>query len=311
MAKDGAEAIQIMKDNILSHDMTTVKENIVGVLLDLVMPNVDGFGVLDFMKENYLFTRVPVAIISGDETRETRKKVYQYEIVDMLEKPFNTEQIRRRIGKLINLFMSSNNLQSIVEVQNEELKVTEQSKSLEELKVVVNQIVQNILNNPESTRLKKMVRLLSISLGNKFPKYNIDSKFVDSMINNCALYNIGAIAMNNDVVITGTSIKQEIEYGLSITKNIIEDEAERQVADNIIKYSCELYGGGGYPNGVSGDDIPVEAQIVNIVVRISQYSKSKGIQGAIKNILTLEANKYNPDLLAALEDCKEDLKDIN
>lgn len=311
MAKDGNEAIKIIEDNIVNNDIFTIKENIVGILLDLVMPNLDGFGVLEYLQKHNLFSRIPVAIISGDETRETRKKVYQYDIVDMLEKPFNTEQIRRRMGKLINLFLSSNNLQNIVEVQNEELKATEDQKSLEELKVVINQIVQNISNNAESTRIKKMVRLLAISLGNKYAKYNIDSKYVDAMINYCPLYNIGAIAMSNDVVITGDSIKKEIEYGLSITKNIIKDEADRTIADNIIKFSCENYGGGGYPNGIVGDDIPIEAQITNLVVRISQFSRSKGIQEAIKNILSNEATKYNPDLLDALNDCKDDIKDIN
>lgn len=311
MAKDGNEAIQIIKDNLVNNDIFTVKENIVGILLDLVMPNMDGFGVLDYLQKNNLLSRIPVAIISGDETRETRKKVYQYDIVDMLEKPFNTEQIRRRMGKLINLFLSSNNLQNIVEVQNEELKLTEDQKSLEELKVVINQICQNIMNNQESTRLKKMVRLLAISLGNKYPKYNIDSKYVDAMINYCSLYNIGAIAMNSNVVITGDSIKKEIEYGLSITKNIIKDESIRTVADNIIKYSCENYYGGGYPDGISGDNIPIEAQITSLAVRISQYSQSKGIQAAVKNIIVDESSKYNPDLVDALDMCKDDIKNIN
>ena len=119
VAKNGLEAINIITDNVLTSSVSGNHENIVGMLLDLVMPESDGFDVLEFMKSNDLFNRIPVAIISGDETRETRKRVYQYDIVDMLEKPFNTENIRRRFGKIINLYQSSNSLQNIVEVQNE------------------------------------------------------------------------------------------------------------------------------------------------------------------------------------------------
>ena len=104
VAKNGEEAINIITENVLSSNLNESKENIVGMLLDLIMPESDGFEVLDFMRSNDLFSKIPVAIISGDESRETRKRVYQYEIVDMLEKPFNTENIRRRFGKIIKLY---------------------------------------------------------------------------------------------------------------------------------------------------------------------------------------------------------------
>ena len=143
MAKDGAEAIELMKNNIVSPKENTVPENIVGVLLDLIMPVCDGFKVLDYMRDHNLFSKLPVAIISGDETRETRKRVYEYDIVDMLEKPFNTENVRRRITKFINLHIMSNNLQNIVDIQNEELD-KKAEKNNENVRLIINQIVENI-----------------------------------------------------------------------------------------------------------------------------------------------------------------------
>lgn len=91
-AKDGEEAINIIKAN-------TNNGNIVAVLLDLNMPNVDGFAVLEYMKENKLFTEMPVSIISGDSSKETIDKAFTYQIVDMLGKPFNDTDIRRVIEK--------------------------------------------------------------------------------------------------------------------------------------------------------------------------------------------------------------------
>ena len=307
VAKNGEEAINIITENVLSSDLNGSKENIVGMLLDLIMPGSDGFEVLNFMRSNDLFSRIPVAIISGDESRETRKRVYQYEIVDMLEKPFNTENIRRRFGKIIKLYQSSNNLQNIVDVQNEELKTANDNKSLE---IIINKIINNIETSKESNALKKIVRLISLTLANNYPKYNLEAKYIDKIVNTCALYNVGSIALSKDSVITSDAIKEEIEYGEILLKNYIKDEGTLLVANNIIKYSFENFNGTGYPNSISGESIPIEAQITNIAVRIYQYALSKSFNVAIKNILVTESKKYNPDLIKVVNDIKKELKEI-
>lgn len=307
VAKNGEEAINIITENVLSSNLNGSKENIVGMLLDLIMPESDGFEVLNFMRSNDLFSRIPVAIISGDESRETRKRVYQYEIVDMLEKPFNTENIRRRFGKIIKLYQSSNNLQNIVDVQNEELKTANDNKSLE---IIINKIINNIETSKESNALKKIVRLISVTLANNYPKYNLEAKYIDKIVNTCALYNVGSIALSKDSVITSDAIKEEIEYGEILLKNYIKDEGTLLVANNIIKYSFENFNGTGYPNSISGESIPIEAQITNIAVRIYQYALSKSFNVAIKNILVTESKKYNPDLIKVVNDIKKELKEI-
>ena len=307
VAKNGEEAINIITENVLSSNLNGSKENIVGMLLDLIMPGSDGFEVLNFMRSNDLFSRIPVAIISGDESRETRKRVYQYEIVDMLEKPFNTENIRRRFGKIIKLYQSSNNLQNIVDVQNEELKTANDNKSLE---IIINKIINNIETSKESNALKKIVRLISVTLANNYPKYNLEAKYIDKIVNTCALYNVGSISLSKDSVITSDAIKEEIEYGEILLKNYIKDEGTLLVANNIIKYSFENFNGTGYPNSISGESIPIEAQITNIAVRIYQYALSKSFNVAIKNILVTESKKYNPDLIKVVNDIKKELKEI-
>ena len=307
VAKNGEEAINIITENVLSSNLNESKENIVGMLLDLIMPESDGFEVLDFMRSNDLFSKIPVAIISGDESRETRKRVYQYEIVDMLEKPFNTENIRRRFGKIIKLYQSSNNLQNIIDVQKEELKTVNDNKSLE---IIINKIINNIETSKESNTLKKIVRLISLTLANNYPKYNLEAKYIDKIVNTCALYNVGSIALSKDSVITSDAIKEEIEYGEILLKNYIKDEGTLLVANNIIKYSFENFNGTGYPNSISGESIPIEAQITNIAVRIYQYALSKSFNVAIKNILVNESKKYNPDLIKVVNDIKKELKEI-
>ena len=93
-AENGEEAINIIKANIDNDFIETI-------LLDLNMPKVDGFAVLDYMKENNLLSKIPVSIISGDSSKETIDRAYTYQIVDMLEKPFNDQSVKMVIEKTL------------------------------------------------------------------------------------------------------------------------------------------------------------------------------------------------------------------
>ena len=75
---------------------------IVGLLLDLNMPGTDGFYVLNYFKNNNLFKRIPVSIISGDDSKETIDKAFTYEIVDLLNKPFGVDNIKNVVSKMEN-----------------------------------------------------------------------------------------------------------------------------------------------------------------------------------------------------------------
>lgn len=301
MAKDGIEAIEIIQRNLLSKDSVD-KQNIVGILLDLIMPVSDGFQVLNFLKTYNLLARIPVAIISGDETRETRKKVYTYDIVDMLEKPFNTENIRTRINKIISLYLSSNNLQNLLVSKRKDITGVES-----DLKIILKSIVNNITTNEYSTRLKRMAELMLNELQN-IASYNIDSKFKDAIISGIPLYNIGAIAIKDDEVVTRNSLKREIDYGLKIASFVIDDMSILNVTNNIIKYSCEMYNGTGYPDGIKGSVIPIEAQLTNLIVRLC--SKGKVTPTILKSIIEVENAKYNPDLIMVLNNVKKEIKKI-
>ena len=92
IANDGAEALSLIKTNI---------DKIECMLLDLNMPNVDGFQVLDYFKENNLFNKVPVAIITGEGSQDNVKRAYTYPIIDMLQKPFNEANVKNIVDKLL------------------------------------------------------------------------------------------------------------------------------------------------------------------------------------------------------------------
>ncbi len=95
IAYNGKEAIDIVKNN--------VDNSIVGCLLDLNMPEVDGFAVLDYFKENNLFKRIPVCIITGDVAKDRIDRAFNYDIVDVLAKPFTFEAVRNGVEKIVSL----------------------------------------------------------------------------------------------------------------------------------------------------------------------------------------------------------------
>ena len=90
-AQDGQEAIKLVDEN---------KEILRGMLLDLNMPNVNGFSVLQHFKDNNLFATIPVAIITGDDSKETIMKAFDYPIVDVLAKPFNENDVKRVLSTM-------------------------------------------------------------------------------------------------------------------------------------------------------------------------------------------------------------------
>ena len=157
----------------------------------------------------------------------------------------------------------------------------------------MNQIVKNYINSPESIKLSKCVRVLTLKLIETNPEFSIDNKYLDAITRNAPLYNIGAIAMNENMVITSETIKQEIENGLTIVDNYVSDDYEKKITNNIVKYSCEMYNGLGYPDGLKGEDIPIEAAITNMIVRVVS---STSITNGIKEVLE-DSSKYNPKLI--------------
>ena len=94
MASNGREALDIVS--------TMPEGEIIAVLLDLNMPDMNGFAVLDFFKQRNLFEKIPVSIITGDNSRETMNRVFSYKIVDVLIKPFSAYDIERVVSKMIN-----------------------------------------------------------------------------------------------------------------------------------------------------------------------------------------------------------------
>lgn len=302
MATNGEEAISILEDNS-NRNMFESRDNIVGIFLDLVMPKMDGFGVLDYLNRNNYLSKIPVAIISGDYSKETRDRVYGYHIADMLEKPFNTEIIKHRVNNLVNLYKSSNSLNEMILNQYADLKNV--------IDTIISAYKYDYASNIEM--IKRYSFIIGTDIMNNYREYNLDEARVNLIAEASCYYDIGYYAIPRVIYSKDSNFTKEeadivknypiigskiVKYGL---KNM-GDSAFMEYAYEITRYYHERYDGTGYPEGLRGDAIPISACIValsalfNNFVRL--YSNSEDIRDAI---CRLSGSKFNPRIIESFK----------
>lgn len=302
MATNGEEAISILEDNS-NRNMFESRDNIVGIFLDLVMPKMDGFGVLDYLNRNNYLSKIPVAIISGDYSKETRDRVYGYHIADMLEKPFNTEIIKHRVNNLVNLYKSSNSLNEMILNQYADLKNV--------IDTIISAYKYDYASNIEM--IKRYSFIIGTDIMNNYGEYNLDEARVNLIAEASCYYDIGYYAIPRVIYSKDSNFTKEeadivknypiigskiVKYGL---KNM-GDSAFTEYAYEITRYYHERYDGTGYPEGLRGDAIPISACIVALSALfnnfVRSYSNSENIRDAI---CKLSGSKFNPRIIESFK----------
>ena len=302
MATNGEEAISILEDNS-NRNMFESRDNIVGIFLDLVMPKMDGFGVLDYLNRNNYLSKIPVAIISGDYSKETRDRVYGYHIADMLEKPFNTEIIKHRVNNLVNLYKSSNSLNEMILNQYADLKNV--------IDTIISAYKYDYASNIEM--IKRYSFIIGTDIMNNYGEYNLDEARVNLIAEASCYYDIGYYAIPRVIYSKDSNFTKEeadivknypiigskiVKYGLKNTGN----SAFTEYAYEITRYYHERYDGTGYPEGLRGDAIPISACIVALGALfnnfVRSYSNSEDIRDAI---CKLSGSKFNPRIIESFK----------
>lgn len=302
MATNGEEAISILEDNS-NRNMFESRDNIVGIFLDLVMPKMDGFGVLDYLNRNNYLSKIPVAIISGDYSKETRDRVYGYHIADMLEKPFNTEIIKHRVNNLVNLYKSSNSLNEMILNQYADLKNV--------IDTIISAYKYDYASNIEM--IKRYSFIIGTDIMNNYGEYNLDEARVNLIAEASCYYDIGYYAIPRVIYSKDSNFTKEeadivknypiigskiVKYGLKNMGN----SAFTEYAYEITRYYHERYDGTGYPEGLRGDAIPISACIVALSALfnnfVRSYSNSEDIRDAI---CKLSGSKFNPRIIESFK----------
>ena len=299
IANNGRDAIDTLKR---CKDETI---NISCIFLDLIMPVLDGFSVLDYLNDNNYLNKMPVIIISGNYDKDTRNRAYSYQIADMLEKPFNAQVIKHRIENLISLYGSSGIINEMMLEQHENLKD------------VINGIVYayEIDNNSIINLVKRYMRILTMQVSVMYPEYNINSNAIDKMANSSIYYGIGNYILPKQVMQKKTQYSDEemkiIKYanvnGSSIVKYVVANnnsEVDSKYAYEITRYHAEHFDGTGYPEELSGVGIPLSAQIAALVIEyVNLINTMVPINyDRIASLIEMEANhKFNPKIVEAFK----------
>lgn len=251
------------------------------ILLDISMPEIDGFVFCSMLKKNAKTRGIPVIFISAMNSPEDKIKGFESGAVDFIAKPFEAEEVLLRIGIHLKMYK----MQQELEIYNKKLNriINEQiGRIYEEQKNIIYALVKlisrrNSFIGGHLDNVGKNSRLLAMSL-QLSPKYNnqITNSFIEAIEITSQLYDIGKITISDSVLLKRSELNtEEIELiethpvvGAEILDEIFNMNKNNELlkmAIEIAKYHHENWDGSGYPEGLSGTEIPLPARIVSII----------------------------------------------
>ena len=309
MAANGKEAIEYLENNF-NKSVTSKVDNILSIFLDLTMPVLDGFAVLEYLsKKNYL-SKIPVVIISGDYEKDTKNRVYNYNIADMLEKPFDFQIVRHRIGNFINLYKSSNSLSNIINDQNNDLKD------------IINAFVYTYkFDYSDNIKMvKKYVEILANQVKEDYEEYKLNNSLVNKMVEAAEYYDIGFYSIPRKLLnkrgnLTEeelVSIKDYPLFGSKMINYVFNEASDTKLKDytnEIATYYHENFDGSGYPCKLEGEKIPLSAQIASIAITYYNLSK-KGKDKPEDVIISKSGVMFNPKIVGSFMKVLEKFKEV-
>lgn len=327
-ASNGVEALEVLISRGNEISVT---------LLDLTMPVLDGYEVLEWMVSKDMLKRLPVIIITGENSSQREEKCLGYGVSDFIRKPFDESIVKLRVKNVIDLFSDKNDLEDTVKTQKDELvmqyaKLKQQAESLERSNQKIIDILGTVVEsrNFESgqhiQRVKTYTNILANCVMKDYPEYGLTSHKIDVMTLASALHDIGKIAIPDSILLKPARLtedefecmKQHTTRGCGILQNITDawDEEYAQMSYDICRYHHERYNGKGYPDGLAGDDIPVSAQIVSIadvydaLVNERVYKDAYSGEQAFNMIITGECGVFSPKLLECFKKKRNQFEEL-
>ena len=319
-APNGEEAIKAIEN---SKDLALI-------LLDVIMPVMNGFGVLDYMREHELLEKIPVILITSQTPQESEEKAYEYGIADVMHKPFEPSIVKRRANNIIALYQSQRNME--IKLKEQEITIREQEKTLREnnefLIDALGSVVEfrSVETGDHVKRIKYLTRILLKYLAKYFPKYNLTPLQIDQIARASALHDIGKIGIPDSILLKPGKLTTE-EFEIMKTHTTIGCEILEsfrtsytddfyQYCYDICRYHHERADGKGYPDHLVGDAIPISAQIVSIadvyeaLVSERVYKSAYSNAEAYKMILNGECGQFSDDVIECFKLAKEDFFNI-
>lgn len=310
-AADGEEALSILKERVYDIDL---------VLLDIIMPAVDGFGVLDVMKRYHWIDNTPVIMISSETSQSYIRKAFELGVTDYILRPFDSFIIHKRVSNTLMLYRKQKKLLSALEEQ-----VYENEKNNSMMVNVLAHIVE--FRNGESGmhvhHIKQLTSILLQNLIEKTDKYHLTENDILLISTASSLHDIGKISIDDKILNKPGRLTAE-EFEVIKTHSVIGAEMLQDLhnthnyplfdkAYEICRWHHERYDGKGYPDGLSGEEIPISAQVTSLadvydaLTSNRCYKKAFSHEKAMEMILDGQCGAFNPVLLQCLKDCEKQI----
>ena len=311
--ENGLEAVQILEER---------REHIAAVLLDILMPVMDGFQVMEKMKDMGLMEKIPVFLITADSSEESMRRGYQLGAMDIIEKPIVPYFVRRRVESVMELFAARERLSHVVELQGQKLRRQEQEILNLNYSIIESLSTAIEFRSGESgehvKRIRRLTRLLLEELGRTGKKeYVFSDREIQEISQASIMHDVGKIAIS-DLILNkpGRLTDEEFEImkshtvmGCQVLEQIPQYKNNRlyQYAYDICRHHHERWDGKGYPDGLKGREITVWSQVVSVadvfdaLTNKRVYKPAIPMPEAMDMIFTGQCGAFNPELLEALE----------
>ncbi len=319
-ASNGQEAISHIENN----------HGIVLILLDILMPVLDGFGVLEYMKEHGLLEEIPVILITSETIGDSEEKAYSYGVADVIHKPFYPNIVKKRSWNIIDLYQNKHNM--AVRLKEQEEALLAQQKELNENNEFMIDALSSVVESrsaetgEHTKRIKNLTRIMLKYFVENFPQYGLTDSQVDQIARASVLHDIGKIGIPDAVLSKpGRLTNEEFEImkshttiGCDILKKFYRSTTSEfdRYCYEICRHHHERWDGRGYPDRLSGDEIPISAHIVAVadvfdaLVSPRVYKSSFDKETAFNMIINGECGQFSPDVLECMRLAKEDFFNV-
>lgn len=288
------------------------------VLLDIIMPKMDGFEVLAYMNRDKWIEDIPVIMISSEGSESYIRRAYELGASDYISRPFDAKVVYQRVINMIKLYAKQRRLIHLVTDQ-----IYEKEKNNRMMTGILSQIVE--FRNGESglhvLHINILTQLLLEKLMRKSENYDLSWSQQHMIATASALHDIGKIGIDEKILNKpGKLTKEEFEAMKQHTiigarmldrLEMYHDEEMMKYAYEICRWHHERYDGKGYPDGLKGEEIPISAQVVSLadvydaLVSDRVYKKAYSHEKAMEMILNGECGMFNPLLLECLVEIQD------
>ena len=291
------------------------------VLLDIIMPGMNGFEVLGELSRRSVADSLPVVMISSEDSDDVVLRAYGLGASDYINRPFNARVVRRRVSNTIRLYAKQRRLTNLLSQQyNERVK---NSRMLIDVMAGVMEL-RNGESGRHVTNIEKLTELLLGCLVQRSGTISLDNEERSTIALASALHDIGKMSIDDAILNKPGRLTPE-EFEIMKTHTTIGADMLRELGSHhagnalmeyayqIARWHHERWDGKGYPDGLKGDEIPIAAQVVSVadvydvLTSVRVYKDAIPHEEAIKMILDGKCGTFNPLLLDCLLEVQDQI----